>query len=276
MIDHAFKALQIKARQEVYTYLSGNHLSKLLGEGYDFSTLLEYQLGDDIRRIDWIASAKLQKPYVKHFSTNRELSIVVASLMDSSLYFGQSNDKQHMLTHVATLLAYASLEDNNLFMGINYTESNIYTTPPTKQIYHVNQFSKNLYDSNLLETSLDYQASINNLFTRISKPSLLFVIGDFLEEVDLSLLAQKHEVIAIIIRDKDEEKAQALGEVNLLNPKNNHSMHKNISKKEINKYLAKLKAHDQQILMHFEEYKIRYIKICTDEEAIGKLVTLFH
>jgi len=69
MIDHAFKALQIKARQEVYTYLSGNHLSKLLGEGYDFSTLLEYQLGDDIRRIDWIASAKLQKPYVKHFST---------------------------------------------------------------------------------------------------------------------------------------------------------------------------------------------------------------
>jgi uncharacterized protein (DUF58 family) len=61
----ALKALQLKAKRQVYTLLSGNNLSKLHGEGYDFSELREYQMGDDIRKINWMITAKLGKPYVK-------------------------------------------------------------------------------------------------------------------------------------------------------------------------------------------------------------------
>ncbi len=275
MNNTALKALQLKARHQVYTLLSGHNLSKLHGEGYDFSELREYQLGDDIRKINWTITAKLGKPYIKELHANRELSVVVATFMDGSLYFGSENAKQKKLTEVATLLGYAAQKNGDLFTAICYTQKEIISTPPTKQLYHIDEFSKTLYTYETLGTTLNYNASIKNLFTRVHKPSLVFVIGDFLEEVDLSLLAQKHEVIAIIIRDKDEESPKKLGEVTLSNPQNGGKVDTYFGRKSIEKYLAKLHENDEKIQEHFAHHDIRYIKVTTADEAVEKLIHLF-
>jgi len=274
-MNTALKALQLKARQQVYTLLSGHNLSKLHGEGYDFSELREYQMGDDIRKINWTISAKLGKPYIKELHANRELSVVVCTLMDANLYFGSGNTKQLKLTEVATLLGYAAQQNNDMFTAISYTQHSTFTTPPTKQLYHIEQFSKTLYESALLGTALNYNTSIQALFKRLYTPSLVFVIGDFLEEIDLSLLAQKHEVIAIIIRDRAEESPKKLGEVTLNNPQSTAKINTYFGAKSIKKYLAKLKKHDDKLSEHFARYDIRSVKIFTDEEAIGKLIRLF-
>ncbi|OQX76212.1 MAG: DUF58 domain-containing protein [Epsilonproteobacteria bacterium 4484_65] len=276
----SFKALRLKARHQVYTLLSGHNLSKLHGEGYDFSELREYQMGDDIRKINWTLTAKLGKPYIKELHANRELSVVVAALMDGSLYFGSKtnkmvNAKQTKLTEVATILGYAAQQNADLFTGIGYEQDHTNTTAPTKQLYHIEQFSKTLFEASLLGTKVDYNASIQDLFKRVHKPSLVFVIGDFLEEVDLSLLTQKHEVIAIIIRDRDEESPQKLGEVTLSSPQGNTKMDTYFGKKSIEKYLAKLKENDEKLIEHFSRYDIRFVKIFIDDEVVGKLVELF-
>ena len=274
-MNTAFKALQLKARHQVYTLLSGHNLSKLHGEGYDFSELREYQMGDDIRKINWTITAKLGKPYIKELHANRELLVVVAALMDGSLYFGSGNAKQTKLTEVATLLGYAAQQNADLFTGISYEQDHTNVTPPTKQLYHIEQFSKTLFEASLLGTKVDYNTSIHNLFKRVHKPSLLFVIGDFLEEVDLSLLAQRHEVIAIIIRDREEESPKKLGEVTLRSPQGKTKMDTYFGKKSIEKYLAKLKENDGKLIEHFSRYDIRYVKVFTDDEVVGKLVSLF-
>ena len=276
----SFKALRLKARHQVYTLLSGHNLSKLHGEGYDFSELREYQMGDDIRKINWTLTAKLGKPYIKELHANRELSVVVAALMDGSLYFGSKtnkmvNAKQTKLTEVATILGYAAQQNADLFTGIGYEQDHTNTTAPTKQLYHIEQFSKTLFEASLLGTKVDYNASIQDLFKRVHKPSLVFVIGDFLEEVDLSLLTQKHEVIAIIIRDRDEESPQKLGEVTLSSPQGNAKMDTYFGKKSIENYLAKLKENDEKLIEHFSRYDIRFVKIFIDDEVVGKLVELF-
>jgi len=182
------KALQLKAKRQVYTLLSGHNLSKLHGEGYDFAELREYQMGDDIRKINWTITAKLGKPYIKELHANRELSIVVCALMDASLYFGTGNAKQTKLCEVATILGYAAEQNADLFTGIAYTQNQVIDTPPTKQLYHINHFSESLYEENLLHTTLDKQQAIDTLFKRIHKPSLVFVLGDFLEEVSNCLM----------------------------------------------------------------------------------------
>jgi len=274
-MNTALKALQLKARHQVYTLLSGHNLSNLHGEGYDFSELREYQMGDDIRKINWMITAKLGKPYIKELHANRELSVVVTTLMDASLYFGSGNHKQKKLTEVATLLGYATQQQSDLFTGLCYTQEQTYITPPTKQLYHIEQFSQTLYEIALLDTQIDIRTSISDLFRRIHKPSLVFVIGDFLEEVDLSLLAQKHEVIAIIIRDREEESPRTLGEVTLSNPKDNSKMETYFGKRSLEKYLARLKEHDEKLIEHFSQNDIRYVKIFTDDEIVGKLVNLF-
>jgi hypothetical protein len=91
----------------------------------------------------------------------------------------------------------------------------------------------------------------------------------------LSFLAQKHEVITIIIRDKEEESPRSLGEVLLSNPQNNSSMETYFGKRSIKKYLTKLKEHDEKLVEHFSQHDIPYVKIFTDEEVLGKLVSLF-
>ena len=274
-MNQSFKALQLKARHQVYTLLSGHNLSKLHGEGYDFSELREYQMGDDIRKINWTITAKLGKPYIKELHANRELSVVVSAFMDGSLYFGSGNAKQQKLTEVATLLGYATQQNNDLFTGICYEEKKHKSTPPTKQIYHIEQFSKTLFDASLLGATLNTPSAIQDLFNRVHKPSLIFVLGDFLEEVDLSLLAQKHEVIAIIIRDRDEESPKKLGEVTLSNPQNSSKIDTYFGKRSIEKYLARLKENDDKLMEHFARYDIRSVKIYTDDEVVGKLISLF-
>ena len=269
------KALQLKARHQVYTLLSGHNLSKLHGEGYDFAELREYQMGDDIRKINWTITAKLGKPYIKELHANRELSVVVCAFMDGSLYFGSGNAKQEKLTEVATVLAYASQHSGDLFTGLVYMQNQTYTTVPTKQVYHIEQFSKTLYKAPLLNTTLETDLAIQNLFKRIHKPSLVFVLGDFLEDIDLSLLAQKHEVIAIMIRQKEEEYPEKLGEVSLNDPHNGEKLDTYFGRNSIGKYLAKLKENDEKLLEHFSHYDIRSVKIYTEDEVVGKLMKLF-
>lgn len=274
-MNTALKTLQLKARHQVYTLLSGHNLSKLHGEGYDFSELREYQMGDDIRKINWTISAKLGKPYIKELHTNRELSVVVAALMDGSLYFGSGNAKQTKLTEVATLLGYAAQQNADLFTGIGYEQDHTNATHPTKQLHHIEQFSKTLFEASLLGTKVNYNTSIQDLFKRVHKPSLLFIISDFLEEIDLSLLAQKHEIIAIIIRDREEESPKKLGEVTLSSPQGKAKMDTYFGGKSIERYLAKLQENDEKLIAHFSNTDIRYVKVYTDEEVIGKLLSLF-
>ena len=279
-MNSTFKALQLKARHQVYTLLSGHNLSKLHGEGYDFAELREYQVGDDIRKINWMITAKLGKPYIKELHANRELSVVVACLMDASLYFGSvnsstANAKQTKLAEVATTLAYATQQSADLFTGLVYTENSIEQTPPTKQLYHIAQFSQTLFEANLLRTRLEPQRAIDNLFKRIQKPSLVFVLGDFLEEVDLSLLAQKHEVIALIIRERAEENLPLLGEVTLTNPQNNESLETYFGKRRRQDYQQKRIENDEKNAEHFTRHSIRSLKIFSDEDVVSRLITLF-
>jgi len=274
-MNNTLNTLQLKARQEVYTLLSGNNLSALHGEGYDFSELREYQIGDDIRKMNWVVTAKLGKPYIKETHSNRELSVVVTALMDGSFYFGKGNNKQIKLTEIATILGYACAQQGNLFTGFCYTQDACSYTPPTKHLYDISQFSKTLFDLPLLDSTLDKHASIKNLFKSIHKPSLIFVLGDFLEEIDLSILAQKHEVIAIIIRDREEERPKKLGEVTLTSPKDSTQIKTYFGKRTIGKYLLKLQAHDKRLTKHFSRYGIGHVKIDTEDNVVRKLLSLF-
>lgn len=271
----ALKTLQLKARYQVYTLLAGNNLSKMHGEGYDFSELREYQLGDDVRKINWTISAKLGKPYIKELHANRELSVVTAAMMDGSLYFGEGNLKQEKITEIAAILGYSAQHNSDLFTGFNFHSDTHSVTPPTKQLFSIEQFSKELYEQELLHTVLDYTRAVRTLFAQIHKRSLLFIIGDFLEPIDLSLLAQKHEVIAIIVRHREEEHPKSLGEVILDNPHSNQSLNTYFGTSSIQHYLAKLQAHDETLYTHFMKYGIRYTKVYTDEEPVENLVRLF-
>ena len=92
----------------------------------------------------------------------------------------------------------------------------------------------------------------------------------------MSLLSQKHEVIAIPIRDRAEESPKASGEVTLSNPADGSKMETYFGKRSIEKYLSKLKENDEKLIEHFSQHDIRYVKIYTGDDCVSKLFTLFN
>ena len=92
----------------------GNNPSIFQGEGYDFIELREYMPGDDIRHIDWNITAKMGTPFIKVFREERELNIVLVSVLNGSVHFGSKKFKQEVIAEVVALLSFSTLKNGDL------------------------------------------------------------------------------------------------------------------------------------------------------------------
>ncbi len=266
------KIITLKAKEDVYRLLQGGNLSKFLGHGYDFSELRTYDNSDDIRHISWINSAKLGEPYIKKMYEERELNVVVAMLIDGRMVIGQ---KQELMVELLAILSYSALYANDLFQNCFFIGDSFKLYEPTKQIEEIEVVLQEFLEIKPLGLALDYGQVQKRLLEKIESKSILFLIGDFLEEVDLSILAQKHEVYVLIVRDRLEEVPLQKPEAQLLNPITNKLFSQTLSSSAIKHYKQKLEEHDQKLYTHFNKYKIRYVKILSSDEIVERLESLF-
>jgi uncharacterized protein (DUF58 family) len=269
------KTLLIKTKRQVFSEMIGNNPSLFHGEGYDFSELREYQVGDDIRKIDWTITAKLQKPYVKLFHEERELNIVVASMLGGSLFFGTHRIKQEVVAEVAAVVGYSSVKNGDLFTGATVSGEGVWLERPTKRLFGIHRYVEKVDETPVVGLRSDYQEGLGRLFRRIGRRSILFVVGDFLAPVDLGLLSKRHEVIAVIVRDRFEERPTPLGQVHLVDPETGETLQTHFGEKSVAKYRAQIIASDKALFSHLHRHRIRFVKVYTDEDPFGKLVRLF-
>ena len=274
-MNKRLKTLLIKTRRQVFSEMIGNNPSLFHGEGYDFSELREYQIGDDIRKIDWTITAKLQSPYIKLFHEERELSVVTACMMGGSLYFGRDRIKQELVAEIAAILGYSAIKNGDLFTGVVVSEKVETVERPTKRLFGVNRFVERVDGASILGKQADYREGIGQLFRRIKRRSILFVIGDFLAPVDFALLSRRHEVIAVIVRDRFEEHPVPLGQVHLVDPESGATLQTHFGERNVEKYRERIIASDKALYKHLHRHRIRFVKIYTDEEPFGKLIKLF-
>ena len=266
------QSILLKAKENVYTHLSANNLSRILGQGYDFSELREYNSSDDIRHISWINSAKLGQPYVKKMYEERGLNVAVVTIMDGRFVVGK---KQELLTEIYAVLAYSAHKANDSFFALQFLGEESKRYEPTKDIEAIEKSIKRLYAFEALRTNVDYITVSKIILDEIASKSLLFIMGDFLDLIDLSILAQKHELIVIIIRDHQEESPKLESEAQLIDPQNNKVLTQSLSKKAIQYYKEKLYEHDDKLFQHFNNNGIRYVKIYRSDEVVEKLEGLF-
>ncbi|MCD6432596.1 MAG: DUF58 domain-containing protein, partial [Sulfurimonas sp.] len=112
----------VRARRQVFSEMVGNNPSIFQGEGYDFIELREYMPGDDIRHIDWNITAKMQKPYIKIFREERELNVVVASVLNGSVHFGSKKFKQESIAEIVALLSFSTIKNGDLLSSYIFTD----------------------------------------------------------------------------------------------------------------------------------------------------------
>jgi len=276
-VNNNIKQLLIKTKKAVFSQQIGNNTSKIKGEGYDFVELREYEDGEDIRKIDWTISAKMQKPYVKVFHTQRELDINIIPILNGSSYFGTSILKKDIITEVCSILGYIAVAQGDSYSSFIANEISILNTKKSKKILGVQKMIEKIVAYNPIGKKTNYKNITLDIHKQIQKKSLLFFIGDFFncEDLNLKLLSKKHEVIVIIVRDKFEECPQTLGNVNLIDPSTTSLFKGDLNKSLIKNYSQKIINHDNLLYKKLKKEGIEFIKIYTDDDVTTKLTQLF-
>ena len=265
----------VKARRQVFSEMVGNNASIFQGEGYDFIELREYMPGDDIRHIDWNITAKMQTPYIKVFREERELNVVLVSMLSGSMYFGSKKFKQDVVAEVVVQLGYSIVKNADVLSHYVFADKMYHHSKPSKKFTSVQNYVKEVLDFDPLGKSADYEGMATTLFKRLRRKSIIIVIADFFDIPQLRLLAKKHEVIAVVVRDKYEEKPPKFGFASLIDPENSAKIEGEFNKKSIEAYAKKVKEHDTKLFETFRKDQIRFVKVYSDDLVGVKLRRLF-
>jgi uncharacterized protein (DUF58 family) len=269
------KNILIKTKRQIFSEISGNNPSIFEGEGFDFVELREYSYGDDIRKIDWNVTARKQTPYVKVFKEERELNISIVSLMSGSVYFGSKRFKQEVMAEIVALLSFSAVKNGDKFSSSLYNSDLDIRVRPTKSIHAVHKAVESVLEYDVLGKKIDSESLSLTLMKKIKRKSIIFVVGDFFEEFDFKLLSKKHEVVAIMVRDRFEENPPELGSINLADPSSLGSVMMQIDKKSVKRYKEKVAKLDHNFYAHAHKNRVSFTKIYTDEDPYVKLSKLF-
>jgi uncharacterized protein (DUF58 family) len=259
--------IKFKTKKQIFSLLQGRNLSRFKGEGLDFREFREYSFNEDAKKIDWKISAKINKPLVKEYDEERELRIILAVLATPTLNFGIKILKSEYIQNLIELLGIEAIKEDNKVQTVLLKKEPV-IFKPTKNIKTHIAFTKKLREINFLEV----EKGDLNILNRFKK-SLLILIGDFFEGIDLSCL--KHETFVIITRDIYEENPPFRGDVTLFDPNLKQDVNINFTSNDAEKIKKHIKQIDEKNNLHFKKLKIPFTKIYTNENPIPKLIRLF-
>ena len=268
------KKILLKARKQVFGEMLGNNSSLFQGEGFEFTELREYVHGDDVRKIDWKTTAKLGKPFIKIYREERELNVVTAVMMGGSSYFGTVKQKSELMAELVALVGFSAVKNSDLFSNIIFADKLYHLSRPNKKFFAIQDAVAKIDSFEMLGKKSEYKLFSDLLYKRIRRKSLLFVISDFVGDIDFALLSKKHDVVALIVRDKFEEEPDELGYLRMLDMEGGRSFEGNMGSGELNAYKKALAENDKKLYAHFKKNAIRFAKIYTDEEPYIKLAKL--
>ncbi len=271
-MNKAVKKIILKTKKQVYGDMLGNNASIFQGEGFEFAELREYVYGDDVRKIDWKTTAKLSKPFVKIYKEERELNVVVVSMLSGSMYFGTVKQKSDVVAEVVATLGFSAIKNADLFSHMIFADKLYGMSKASKTLFSVHKAVEDVVGFDPIGKEADYSALVETLVGRLKKKALLFIVSDFVGEIDLKLLAKKHDIFAVIVRDRFEEKPSELGYLRLIDMENKQSFEGDVNSTTLKNYTKALHDNDEKLYKQFKKQGVRFTKIYTHEEPTLKLM----
>lgn len=275
------RRIQIRTNRLVNDVFAGQYGSIFKGRGMEFSEVRQYQMGDDVRTIDWNVTARYGHPFVKKFTEERELTIILAVDMSASQHFSSSEKlKSEVAAEIASIVAFSSIKNNDKVGMIVFTDCVEKYVPPRKTTSHALRIIRDILYYKPTGKKTEIAPALEYIYRMQKKKAVVFVLSDFMAEnfqKALRIIAKKHDCIAINIADPAEEKIPPVGFIKFIDNETGEFVTLNASDGVFaSRYEDIVRRHRERLNEIFSGSKVDAVNLYTGKSYIDPLIKFFY
>ena len=273
--------IEIKTRGLSRNIFAGEYHSAFKGRGMAFSEVREYQYGDDMRDIDWNVTARYNKPFIKVFEEERELTVMLLIDVSESLGFGSKSVlKRDMVAEIAATLAFSAIQNNDKIGVIFFSDKVEKFIPPKKGRKHILFIIREILGFEPESNGTDLNMVVRYMTNAIKKKCTAFLVSDFIDQADYSKAMQiannKHDVVAIQVYDELSTKLVPVGLMKIKDPETGEEKWIDTSSKKVRTqydlWWSKLQDNKN---FAFRQSGVDSVSISTEGDYVKSLLQLF-
>ena len=274
------RRIELRTSRIVDEMLAGQYHSIFKGRGIEFEEVRPYQIGDDIRAIDWNVTARAGEPFIKLFREERELSVVLLVDLSASQSLGTNQQtKRELVAELSALLAFAAIRNNDRVGLTLFTDGIEKYIPPNKGKRHGLRLIREILFTQPMGRGTDLKAALEHLGRSAKRRSVVFIVSDFIAEGyerALRVATQKHDVIPIVVSDRREQTMPNVGLIRLQDAETgNTTLLDTASRRnrEVYEELARTRIESRNNV--FRRLKTEPVHVTTGEDVVEPLVEFF-
>lgn len=274
------RRLEIRTRGMVENVFGGEYHTAFKGRGIEFAEVRPYQLGDDIRTIDWNVSARMDEAYVKVYEEEREQTVVLVLDVSASGAFGTRRKmKRDVAAEVAAVMAFSAVQNSDTVGLLLFTDTVEAFFPPKKSRRHVLRLIREVFTIDPERRGTDIQEALQYLSHILRRRAIVVLISDFLDdgfETSLRAMAKRHDTIAVELVDPREEELPPVGLVDLTDAETGETRTVDARSPTVQQdFAAAARARRDALAAQFRRAGVGHVPVRTDADPVEPLITFF-
>ncbi|MBQ3930479.1 MAG: DUF58 domain-containing protein [Paludibacteraceae bacterium] len=274
------RQVEIKTRGLSQNIFAGQYHTAFKGRGMAFSEVREYQPGDDVRSIDWNVTARFNRPYIKIFEEERELTVMLLIDVSGSGVFGtEGNTKRQVITEIAATLAFSAIQNNDKIGVIFFSDKIEKFIAPQKGKKHILYIIRELLEFKPESSKTDVGCVLQYFTNVIKKRCTAFLISDFIApefEKALMIASKKHDLVALQVYDIKDTYLPDVGLLKVQDSESGRVMYVDTSNDSVRKlYSDKWQQRQSSIKRSFSKTGVDMVSVSTSEDYVRALIALF-
>lgn len=274
------RRIEIRTSHIVNDVLSGQYHSAFKGRGMEFEEVRDYQIGDDVRTIDWNVSARYGRPFVKVFREERELTVMLMVDMSASHLFGTRDQlKRELMAEVCATLAFSAIRNNDKVGLICFTDRIEKVVPARKGPQHVLRVIRELLYHKPAGRGTDLAVPLEHLNTSIKRKAVVFLASDFQGggfEQPMRVARRRHDLIPVVVEDIRERELPDIGLIELKDNETGRMVLVDTSSRRVReRYEAQAAQAAETRDRLFRRMDVEAIRVRTGESFIDPLTRFF-
>lgn len=275
------RRIEIKTRGLSQNIFAGEYHSAFKGRGMMFSEVREYQYGDDIRDIDWNVTARHNRPYVKVYEEERELTVMLLVDVSGSRNFGAvGEEKRQMIAEIAATIAFSAIQNNDKIGAIFFSDKVEKFIVPKKGRKHILFLIRELLDFQPENRGTDIAGAVRYFSDALKRRCTMFLISDFIDRSDyrkpLTVAVSRHDVMAIQVYDKRDSTMPDVGLMRVADLETGDTRWIDTSSSRVRKAYNKWwYDRQQEMASTLRSTRVDFTSVATDEDYVKALMGLF-